>query len=95
MVNPSVDAIITERAKFARDVEYMKAMASDALEDQRVYDMMTEEVDDEGDEEIEDLLQELPSEPTADENDEISNILNAKDMLTFDQMIGINPEMED
>lgn len=86
----TMDSVYLERAKFARDTEYMKAMASDVLEDQRVMDFIMEDADDitfNQDPDIDSVIDGLQQN---DENDEINNILNASDMITFDQMLGID-----
>lgn len=95
----TMDAIYLERAKFARDTEYMKAIASDALEDQRVMDFIMEDADDAifgPDLDMDNLIDNLPGDDDEDdENEELNTILNAKDALTFDQMLGIDSNEDD
>ena len=91
----TTDAIYLERAKFARDTEYMKAIASDAVEDQRVMDFIMEDADDAifgPDPDMDNLIDNIPEDDEDDENEELNTILNAKDALTFDQMLGINSD---
>lgn len=95
----TTDAIYLERAKFARDTEYMKAIASDAMEDQRVMDFIMEDADDAifgPDPDMDNLIDNIPEDDDEDdESEELNTILNAKDALTFDQMLGINSDEDD
>lgn len=92
MLTNTIDAIRKDRAKFARDIEYLKEMARDDELDLRV-ERAEEAYGTETIEELEeaaDMVNQLTIEDEmAMESVEIETILNAEEDLTFDEMVGI------
>lgn len=92
MLSGSLETIKRERAKFARDVEYLKEMAIDDVIDDRT-EIAESLINKETIEELKeaaDMVQKLSGEVNmVAENAEIDMIMNAESNITFDEMIGI------
>ena len=92
MLTSSLDAIREERAKFARDVEYLKETAIDDVIDQRIEvaeSQYVRETISELEEAVE-MVNRLPEDiDVMEESAEIERILNAETDLTFNEMVGI------
>ena len=92
MLSGSLETIKRERAKFARDVEYLKEMAIDDVVDDRT-EIAESLINKETIEELKeaaDMVQKLSGEVNmVAENAEIDMIMNAESNITFDEMIGI------
>lgn len=92
MLNNSINEIYEEKAKFARDVEYLKETALDDEIDERleIVDSMYERETLEDLEEAANMLDKLPADvDVVEEATEVERILNAEESLTFEEMIGI------
>ena len=92
MLTSSLDAIREEKAKFARDVEYLKETALDDIVDQRVEVAESQYVR-ETIEELEEavaMVNRLPEDvDVVEESAEVERILNAETDITFNEMVGI------
>ena len=92
MLSGSLETIKRERAKFARDVEYLKEMAIDDVIDDRT-EIAESLINKETIEELKeaaDMVQKLSGEVNmVAANAEIDMIMNAESNITFDEMIGI------
>lgn len=95
MITGIVEALQEERAKFAREVEYLK---EDAYEDELEELMELAEsayLDVDPNEELEEyqeaaeVVSKIDTDETLTEAEEIERILTADHDLTFDEMIGI------
>ena len=81
-----------ERAKFARDVEYLKETSSDDVIDDRMEkaELLFESESLEDLMEAADFVERLSSEENVVESvDEINRIINAESDITFEEMIGL------
>ena len=92
MFNNVIDSIRMERAKFARETEYIKETAADDIIDDRVEvaeQQYTRETMSELTEAA-DMLKNMPAEEDpVTEATELDCILNADNNITFDEMIGL------
>lgn len=92
MLTNSIDAIREEKARFARDVEYIKETYLDDVLDQRVEvaeSLYVRETMDEL-EEAADMISKLSSEDDiVAESVEVNRILNADGDISFNEMVGI------
>lgn len=96
MLNTTVNAIIEDRARFARELEYLKEMAKDDLIDECI-EMAENNFVKESVEELVDAgkaVEMMSSEDSVAEEREIKNILESKDDITFDEMIDLNMLVE-
>lgn len=90
MFTDSLANIQRKRAEYARDVEFMREMASDDLIDditaktEQLY--LKESVID--DEEIELIMEKITGEDDMSEK-EIQRIMEATEDMTFDEMVGV------
>lgn len=92
MLTNTIEAIRTERAKFIRDVEYIKETAKDDVLDNRmeVAESLYVRESVEELEEAADMVKKLSSEEdVVAESTEVETILNAEENITFNEMIGI------
>lgn len=92
MLTNTIEAIRTERAKFIRDVEYIKETAKDDVLDNRmeVAESLYVRESVEELEEAADMVKKLSSEEdVVAESAEVETILNAEENITFNEMIGI------
>ena len=92
MLTNTIDSIREEKAKFARDIEYLKETAMDDIIDSRVEAAESQYVR-ETIEELEEavsMVDRLPADADmVAESAEVNRILNAETDLTFNEMIGI------
>lgn len=92
MVSNIIDSIRSERAKFARDVEYVKESVIEDTIDERLEvaeSLFVRESEEELHEAAE-LVKSISSDiDTVQESAEIERILNAESNITFDEMLGI------
>ena len=92
MLTNTIDSIREEKAKFARDIEYLKETAMDDIIDSRVEAAESQYVR-ETIEELEEavsMVDRLPADTDmVTESAEVNRILNAETDLTFNEMIGI------
>ena len=92
MLTNSIDSIREEKARFARDVEYIKETFLDDILDQRVEvaeSLYVRETMDEL-EEAADMITKLSSEDDIiAESAEVNRILNADGDISFNEMVGI------
>ena len=92
MLTSSLDTIREEKAKFARNVEYLRETALDDVIDNRV-ELAESRYVRETIEELEEavsMVDRLPSEEDVmEESVEVERILNADNDLTFNELIGI------
>ena len=92
MLTNTIDSIREEKAKFARDIEYLKETAMDDIIDSRVEAAESQYVR-ETIEELEEAVSMVDRLPADDdmvaESAEVNRILNAETDLTFNEMIGI------
>ena len=92
MLTNTIDSIREEKAKFARDIEYLKETAMDDIIDSRVEAAESQYVR-ETIEELEEavsMVDRLPADTDmVAESAEVNRILNAETDLTFNEMIGI------
>lgn len=92
MLMPVLKSISEERANIARDIEYMREMSNDAYMSNRILEVeaalkpMMESVEEE---EAAEIMNNLVCESDETKDEEIKRILESKEDLTFDQMIGI------
>lgn len=92
MVANIYESIREERAKFARDTEYLKEAVIEDVIDERleVAESMYVKESEEELQEAADLVKSISAEPdTVQESAEIERILNAEKNITFDEMAGI------
>lgn len=93
MLKNSIDAIREERARFARDVEYLKETAIDDEIDERL-EISESNYTMESAEELEEAMEmvnRLPGEEDLlAESAEVEAILDATENLTFNEMVGID-----
>ncbi len=88
----TIDHLKEERAKFARDVEYLKETAVDDMLDERVEaaELCFESETVEELTEAADFVERLSDEENIVESaDELTRILDAEGDISFDQMIGL------
>ena len=90
MLNYSVDSIRESRARFIRDIEYIKEMCDDDFTDDRffaldnkfgshdTYDQYLNAAS---------LMEQIPEDDT--EEEEVKRILEATEDLSFDEMINV------
>lgn len=89
----AIAAMREKRAIFSRDVEYVREMASDdeilpLLEKvESHFNVCTDTISNY--KEVENILSEMPTDFTAEENAEIRRILESTEDMTFQDMIGI------
>ena len=92
MLTVTIDSILYNRAKMAREIEYLKESAIEDLIDERTEAGESLYIRETPEELIEAL--ELDKKMTTDdsfaESTEIENILSATDDLTFDEMCGLS-----
>jgi hypothetical protein len=92
MLTSSLDTIREEKAKFARNVEYLRETALDDIIDTRV-ELAESRYVRETIEELEEavsMVDRLPSEEDVmEESVEVERILNADTDITFNELIGI------
>ena len=92
MLTNTIDSIREEKAKFARDIEYLKETAMDDIIDSRVEAAESQYVR-ETIEELEEavsMVDRLPADTDmVAESAEVNRILNAETDLTFNEMVGI------
>lgn len=92
MITKTFDDIRKNRAKFAREVEYVKETAIDDVIDERVeraHSQFVRETIEEL-EEAADMVQKLSVEDEiATESTEIQRLLDAEENITFNEMVGI------
>lgn len=92
MVSNIIDSIRSERAKFARDVEYVKESVIEDTIDERleVAESLFVRESEEELQEAAELVKSISSDvDTVQESAEIDRILNAESNITFDEMLGI------
>lgn len=91
MIAGILDSIKLERAKYCRELEYVREMANedeiadrmDAAESQYI----KETADDY--EEAFETAEEIPTDDSDAESEELQRIMESAEDLTFDQMIGV------
>lgn len=94
MLKSSLEALQESRAKFAREVEYLRETAVDDVVDERTEEAESTIVE-ESMEELAEALEMVDSMPInmdteiALESEEVQRILDAEDNITFDEMVGI------
>lgn len=92
MITKTFDDIKKERAKFARDVEYIRETAIDDVLDERV-ERAHAQFERETIEELEEAATMLDRLNTDDEamteSTEIQKLLDAEENITFNEMVGI------
>lgn len=92
MVANIIDEIRTERAKFARDTEYIKESVIEDIIDERTEVAESLYVRETAEElaEAAELVNTISGEPDVmQESAEVERILNAEENITFDEMAGI------
>ena len=91
MLTNTIDSIREEKAKFAREIEYLKETAMDYIIDSRVEAAESQYVR-ETIEELEEavsMVDRLPADTDmVAESAEVNRILNAETDLTFNEMVG-------
>ena len=90
VLSGTLNSIREERARLARDVEYIREMAAEDFVDDRMLYLEDSNMASEINlyKESAELINQIPGEDDFSGN-EISRILNADHDLTFDEMIGI------
>ena len=95
MLKSSIDSLNESRAKFARNVEYLKETALDDMIDERT-EMAESQFVGETMEELQEAL-EMVNDMTIDsdtevalESEEVQRILDAENNITFNEMIGLD-----
>ena len=92
MVANIIDEIRTERAKFARDTEYIRESVIEDIIDERTEVAESLYVRETAEElqEAADLVNTISGEPDMmQESAEVERILSAEENITFDEMAGI------
>lgn len=97
MLANAMDAIRKDRAKFARDIEYVKEAAKDEVIDKRL-EVAESQYFSETTEELEEAANWVDRLNVDDEEQvaeaEVQRILEATEDITFDEMIGIKSTTE-
>ena len=92
MLEKTYDYMRNQRARFARQVEYVKETAIDDVIDERIEraeSMYETETIEELEEAVEMLNKLDIDDETIQESAEIERLLNAEENITFNEMIGI------
>ena len=94
MLQSSINTLNENRAKFARDIEYLREMAIDDEVDERM-EVAESTIVGETIEELQEALEmvnEMPVDMTVEmalESEEVQRILDADDNITFNEMVGL------
>ena len=94
MLQSSINTLNENRAKFARDIEYLREMAIDDEIDDRT-EVAESTIVGETIEELQEALEmvnEMPIDMNVEmalESEEVQRILDADDNITFNEMVGL------
>ena len=91
MLTSTINELAYDRAKRAREIEYIKEINKDDRIDDRVLAAESTLIKESADElmEAKELLDKISDDDTAMESAEINRILSAEDAITFDEMADI------
>ncbi len=91
MLTGILDSVKRDRARFARNIEYLREMAREDVVDDRTEVAESQYVKEtiEDYKEAAEMVNQLPSDDSKEEAAEIQRIMEATDDITFDEMIGI------
>ena len=91
MLTGILDSVKRDRARFARNIEYLREMAREDVVDDRTEVAESQYVKEtiEDQKEAAEMINQLPSDDSKEEVAEIQRIMEATDDITFDEMIGI------
>lgn len=97
MLNTTIDSMRVNRAKRARELEYLKEMANDDLIDSRIEYAESQYMRETSEELLEAraLLDTISSEDSKAEEAEINRILESDHDLSFDEMIGLSDYIDE
>lgn len=91
MLTGILESVKRDRAKSARNIEYLREMAREDVVDDRTEvaerQYVKETIEDYN--EAAEMIDQLPSDDSKEEAAEIQRIMEATDDITFDEMIGI------
>ena len=91
MLTGILDSVKRDRARFARNIEYLREMAREDVVDDRTEvaesQYVKETIEDYN--EAAEMIDQLSSDDSKEEAAEIQRIMEATDDITFDEMIGI------
>lgn len=91
MLTGILESVKRDRAKSARNIEYLREMAREDVVDDRTEVAESQYVKEtiEDYKEAAEMIDQLPSDDSKEEAAEIQRIMEATDDITFDEMIGI------
>ena len=91
MLTGILESVKRDRAKSARNIEYLREMAREDVVDDRTEVAESQYVKEtiEDYKEAAEMINQLPSDDSKEEAAEIQRIMEATDDITFDEMIGI------